>query len=1021
MKYKWFARFFAVVFTASVVLQPGDTVFAAQAQDVAAAAETQSAETQSAEEAENMELSAEESMEQPDEGSAVQQESGDTEKLLPEDSEFSSDDDGNESVEESMAGDSVPNNMAGNETDLDAAGEEAAIPEGQEMLPGETVEGIKRALADEVLDNSSGAGIHVVHAEDDIASGSYGHVEWVIDASGKLTVSGTGDYTYPATNAVNRSPWFEYREQITSAEINVTGMTDTRYMFLGCSRLSSLNLSNFDTSNVMDMGYMFHQCNSLISLDLSNFNTSNVMNMRGMFDGCYSLTSLDLGNFNTSNVKDMRRMFSDCYSLTSLDLESFNTSSVTDMGFMFNGCSSLSGLGLRNFNTGNVTNMAGMFESCGNLASLDCGNFNTSNVTNMVLMFAGCSSLTSLDLGNFNTSNVTDMGAMFQWCSSLTSLNLGDFNTSNVTSMGFMFSNCNSLINLDLGNFNASNATDMGAMFNECSSLVSINTPYNIRTSASLPTVENTIWRLSDGTEVTEFPQGLDHSVTITRHNTDQAEEKDIPDGAVEFNGHYYYLFDLESVTDADSTISYCNGRNGYLATITSAEENDFLFQYMMSLGYENAYFGFSDRENEGEWKWLNGEEVSYTNWHTGEPNSENPAEDYAMFYFKYEDGTWNDGDFSGGTVRGGRCFICEWGAYEQETIVLLPAVKYVPYDTIIADAENQNYTVVSGSLPSGLSLTADGRLCGVPTENGSFSFTVQVTNGLDGSFRETAYTLFVNENTDANFNTYADPGYELIELVPNLYFESIPDGGSQLMVSVGPFEEFTALYLDGEKLTEGVDYTAESGSTRITIQNQTLKRKGAGSHTLAMEFRTADTGALKWAAQNYIIAEGADPATGGDNENSGNNNTGGDNSENQNNNTTAVVENTSSTVAYTVQFGDTLSKIAQRFYGSSRSWRRIYTDNAAIIRNPNRIYPGQVFIITLDQNNNAAPEAAAKANTSNTALNDSYIVVSGDNLYKIAQKVYGQGVRWNEIYQANKNIIANPGHIYASQVLIIP
>lgn len=370
------------------------------------------------------------------------------------------------------------------------------------------------------------------------------------------------------------------------------------------------------------------------------------------------------------------------------------------------------------------------------------------------------------------------------------------------------------------------------------------------------------------------------------------------------------------------------------------------------------------------------------------------------------------------------------WEAEEpgNTAVTLEPAVKYAPYDSHLADTENLSVAILFGALPSGLSLAADGRLSGVPTESGDFSFTVQKTNNADGSSREETYTLSVNENTESNFDIYADPGYELTELVPNLYFESIPEEGSQLMVSVGPFEEFTALYLDGEKLTEGVDYTAQSGSTRITIQNQTLKRKGPGGHTLAMEFRTADSGALKWAAQNYIIAEGKDPAAGGDNNQSNNggttdNNSGNNNTTNDTNhsNTTAVVENTSSTIAYTVQFGDTLSKIAQRFYGSSRSWRRIYTDNAATIRNPNRIYPGQVLIITLDQNNNAASGTAAKTNTSNTALNGSYTVVSGDNLFKIAQKVYGQGGRWNEIYQANKSIIANPARIYAGQVLIIP
>ena len=56
-------------------------------------------------------------------------------------------------------------------------------------------------------------------------------------------------------------------------------------MFNKCSSLTSLNLSNFNTNNVIDMRYMFYECSSLTSLNLSNFNTNNVIDMREMFSG----------------------------------------------------------------------------------------------------------------------------------------------------------------------------------------------------------------------------------------------------------------------------------------------------------------------------------------------------------------------------------------------------------------------------------------------------------------------------------------------------------------------------------------------------------------------------------------------------------------------------------------------------------------------------------------------------------------------------------------------------------------
>jgi LysM repeat protein len=51
----------------------------------------------------------------------------------------------------------------------------------------------------------------------------------------------------------------------------------------------------------------------------------------------------------------------------------------------------------------------------------------------------------------------------------------------------------------------------------------------------------------------------------------------------------------------------------------------------------------------------------------------------------------------------------------------------------------------------------------------------------------------------------------------------------------------------------------------------------------------------------------------------------------------------------YTVRAGDTLSSIAQRFYGNSADWRFLFDANKAVIENPNVIRPGQVLSIPAD------------------------------------------------------------------------
>ena len=226
--------------------------------------------------------------------------------------------------------------------------------------------------------------------------------------------------------------------KIYNSDVELMSSVRLRYY----SSLENLDLSSFNTSNVISMDSMFSNCSSLTGLDLSSFNTSNVISMDSMFQSCSNLINLDLSSFNTSNVTDMYAMFDNCSSLISLNLSSFNTSNITNMSSMFPGCSSLTNLNLSSFNTSNVTNMSGMFNYCLSLTSLDLSNFNTLNVTNMSYMFSNCSSLTSLDLSSFNTSSVTDMSGMFEDCSSLISLDLSNFNTLNITTMQSMFSGC---------------------------------------------------------------------------------------------------------------------------------------------------------------------------------------------------------------------------------------------------------------------------------------------------------------------------------------------------------------------------------------------------------------------------------------------------------------------------------------------------------------------------------------------------------------------------------------------------
>ena len=288
-----------------------------------------------------------------------------------------------------------------------------------------------------------------------------------------------------------------YKEADENGNYNVTigsnnkiyaNPSSTSGLFSNLTNVTSIDLSNMDTSGVTSMKDMFRKDTSLTDIIFGdNFNTSNVTNMNGMFNNCSSLTSLDLSSFDTSSVQTFGinwgngGMFQDCKNLTNLDLSNFNTSNVTTMTNMFKGCELLTNLDLSNFNTSNVTNMNGMFRNCSSLKNLDLSSFDTSNVKNMGTrygndgMFQGCSSLTSLDLSNFDTSNATSMSYMFKDCSSLTSLNLSSFRGDKVTYMTNMFQGCTNLQSVDLSNFKPQNSVEIAYMFSGCKNITSIN------------------------------------------------------------------------------------------------------------------------------------------------------------------------------------------------------------------------------------------------------------------------------------------------------------------------------------------------------------------------------------------------------------------------------------------------------------------------------------------------------------------------------------------------------------------
>ena len=256
---------------------------------------------------------------------------------------------------------------------------------------------------------------------------------------------------------------------------NTSKVKNMTYMFYDAGKIETLDLSAFDTGSVTTMYGLFNGMRALKNLNISSFNTQNVTEMQEMFQYNSSLTSLDLSHFDTRKVTNMKSMFYNLSNVTSLDLSSFDTRNVKQMDNMFQGVSKVPTLRLNNFNTEKVENMSGMFAYMDELEDLDVSSFDTRKVTNMYGMFSGVKKLRSINVSNFNTSAVTNMGYMFRNMAALENLDINNFNTSAVTNMNNMFSGMTNLRSLNLSNFDTSNVKDMGGMFHNMKTITELN------------------------------------------------------------------------------------------------------------------------------------------------------------------------------------------------------------------------------------------------------------------------------------------------------------------------------------------------------------------------------------------------------------------------------------------------------------------------------------------------------------------------------------------------------------------
>ncbi len=294
-------------------------------------------------------------------------------------------------------------------------------------------------------------------------------------------------------------------------------------------------------------------------------------------------------------------------------------------------------------------------------------------------------------------------------------------------------------------------------------------------------------------------------------------------------NGHFYEYVTSPNITWAAAKTAASNmryfGLQGYLVTITSAEESAFCASKLLGQGW----LGASDEASEGTWRWVagpeNGNVLTYTHWNSGEPNDAGGNEDCAQFL---ANGLWNDLS-STATLAG---FVVEYGGMAGDPELDISdnvTVNFsIPTATeatnIEAEAFTANWTAVSGAGVYFLDVAT----------NSSFTTLVSGYNNKDIGNVTTYNVTGLNPNTVYYYRIRATIGAGTSF---NSSVQSLTTLKRTQTITFGALDDVTYGVADFDltaTASSGLTVTYASSNTGVAvISGSTVTVVGAGNTTI--------------------------------------------------------------------------------------------------------------------------------------------------------------------------------------------
>jgi hypothetical protein len=368
--------------------------------------------------------------------------------------------------------------------------------------------------------------------------------------------------------------------------------------------------------------------------------------------------------------------------------------------------------------------------------------------------------------------------------------------------------------------------------------------------------------------------------------------------GTVYYNpltSHFYeYVAGSTSWTNAYnvSTAKSYFGRAGYLATILSEAENNFIWKLMSS----DAWFGASDdygyintakgstvyanqAASEGKWHWVTGPEKGqnfsngntpsttlvsgmYHKWAGGEPNGTSEA--FGQFYSS-NNGQWND--LANSTLGG---YICEYGDMPGD---LTSSITIFTRDLTISNGSSGtisggNINVCSGS--NSTTLTLNNMTGSVVRWESSFDnfFTAGTTITSTSSSitisnitKTTYYRAIVNSTSPVSCNSLASSSI-FLSVKPTLSGSVFAANNT---ICSGGVAELTLSGQQGsvnkwQRSTNNINWTDVTNTT--TSLTETIS--SSGSYYYRVEVQTPNCGSAVYSTSKLITVTTGTPPTGG-------------------------------------------------------------------------------------------------------------------------------------------------------------